>query len=964
MNTILEQINSIGSVFVDFAVPMLVQSAVLIAVVFLADLLLRKKVRAVFRYWLWMLILLKLVLPTTLSSPVSFGSWFGDELANIKVSDTSVAAQPVNLPQVTETKTSTVTAAPTADINLIVSPAPLTWQGVVFLAWVAVASAMGLLLLQRSIFVVGLVAQAQNPTQLMNNTFSFCCGQMGIRSKVGLKISANTASPAVCGLFRPVVLVPQNLAPTLGSSRLRPILLHELAHIRRGDLWINLAQTILQIIYFYNPLLWLANSVIRRVREQAVDEAVQVAMGDSAHQYPQTLLDVAKIAFNRPVLSLRLIGVVESKSALKSRIKRMLDRPIPKTAKLGFLGLITLLLFAAVFLPMARAESGPPEFVIKGVVTDADTGQPIAGAKVGDDGYAEGKQCTTTDANGFYSYNTWYEEHNIKCEASGYKTQKGWFGTKLFGSEKEKVIDFSLESSNNSDEIDFNVPSEFTGHWKGRAMIIVNWCKQRWLSIDIEIKPDGTVAGQVGDSMLKNAIFKPNRSWLGKKLNIKTDWMIRGDLIGPIVKNEDIKREYINLLFDDLDSDGKIKGGFHTSGWHIGGKEKMVMSGTAMMLEKEIMIDDKDKTTPENPIVSVYPPSDSKMALFSELQVVFDQPMMPGEFNVVEVSVEEKFADWSDVAVIRSYVVYDADKYQFSMPLILPSNWNGSIRLSGFKTAKGVEVEPIVLNYTTLRDVLSDDLRQKLEKAKQSKEPRELLKNIKDVRSKLKSLSETVYTTYEYDNRKESKKVIFKMQGRNQFYVDMSGYFEKPWRIGSDGEKCWFYNEAANTKKLVAIDFNQIAEKTISICNPFQIAEADINTVMKQNNIEYLGTEMLDGRKCHKLRTWQVRMERKAICSIITGWFDSETYMPAKIVTDSGQWRASYDFIYDRINEPIDDSEFRPGFVTKIEPQEPEPLDEDYNKRYINIIDGSSNGRMSVRWGKRGPKGTSSSGLN
>ncbi|MCJ7777870.1 MAG: M56 family metallopeptidase, partial [Sedimentisphaerales bacterium] len=152
------------------------------------------------------------------------------------------------------------------------------------------------------------------------------------------------------------MLVPENLAPTLGAGHLRTVLLHELAHIKRGDLWINLAQTILQIIYFYNPLLWLVNSIIRRIREQAVDEAVQVAMGANAPQYPQTLVDVAKMAFNHPALSLRLIGVVESKSALKERIKKMLDRPIPKTAKLGILGLITVLIFAAVLLPMAEAQ--------------------------------------------------------------------------------------------------------------------------------------------------------------------------------------------------------------------------------------------------------------------------------------------------------------------------------------------------------------------------------------------------------------------------------------------------------------------------------------------------------------------------------------------------------------------------------------------------------------------------------
>ena len=105
-------------------------------------------------------------------------------------------------------------------------------------------------------------------------------------------------------------------------------------------MWVNLLQTLLQVIYFYNPLLWLANSIIRRTREQAVDEMVLVAMGKNAAEYPETLVSVAKLAFKRPSLSLRLIGVVESQDALSGRIKHMLNHPIPKSAKLGLLGLL------------------------------------------------------------------------------------------------------------------------------------------------------------------------------------------------------------------------------------------------------------------------------------------------------------------------------------------------------------------------------------------------------------------------------------------------------------------------------------------------------------------------------------------------------------------------------------------------------------------------------------------------
>ena len=92
MNAIIEKINSAGSAFVEFAVPMLVQVGVLILILLLVDLVLRRKKRAVFRYWIWMLVLVKLMLPTSLSSPFSLGSLFGDKLAYIEIDVPSTEA--------------------------------------------------------------------------------------------------------------------------------------------------------------------------------------------------------------------------------------------------------------------------------------------------------------------------------------------------------------------------------------------------------------------------------------------------------------------------------------------------------------------------------------------------------------------------------------------------------------------------------------------------------------------------------------------------------------------------------------------------------------------------------------------------------------------------------------------------------------------------------------------------------
>ena len=80
MNSIITFFNTTGKTFIDFSAPMLIQSSVLIIVLLVADMLLRKKVRAVFRYCVWILVLVKLVLPVTLSAPTGLGHWFGDEI--------------------------------------------------------------------------------------------------------------------------------------------------------------------------------------------------------------------------------------------------------------------------------------------------------------------------------------------------------------------------------------------------------------------------------------------------------------------------------------------------------------------------------------------------------------------------------------------------------------------------------------------------------------------------------------------------------------------------------------------------------------------------------------------------------------------------------------------------------------------------------------------------------------------
>jgi len=336
------------------------------------DVFLRKKVRVVFLYGIWMLILVKLVLPTTFSSPTGMIYWFGDKVPGFITEAASIPEKIASFIQRIKPMSETppygteifIRPLPvispghigktSAEFTLESSPAtePVSWQGFALLAWLIVVTAMLLLLIRRMFLVKDILAKSKNPSDSMINTLNRCRKQMGVHRPIFLRISRIAAGPSVCGLFRPTIIIPQNLLSRLKREDLRTILLHELAHIKRGDLWISLIQTILQIVYFYNPLLWVANVIIRKVREQAVDEMVLVAMGEKAEDYPQSLLNISRMTFSRPALSLRLIGVSESKKALERRIMNMLNRPIPKSSKLGHLGLIAIVVIGAVILPM------------------------------------------------------------------------------------------------------------------------------------------------------------------------------------------------------------------------------------------------------------------------------------------------------------------------------------------------------------------------------------------------------------------------------------------------------------------------------------------------------------------------------------------------------------------------------------------------------------------------------------
>ncbi|HTV39773.1 MAG TPA: M56 family metallopeptidase [Candidatus Sulfotelmatobacter sp.] len=367
MNGCIDSLNRLGEIFSGFAWPMLWQSSLLMAVVFGFDWMLARRIRASIRYALWMVVLVKLLLPPALALPTGATWWlwrphpvaespviknytvsFGDTIPNVVPPPTVPAALPP--PELS------------SDAWVLLAAA-LTGMG--WVSWLAF----------RWLRVAGMVRRAATAPAELNSLLDEARQLAGLRRRPQLKMIEDAQSPAVYGLFRPVILLPRTLANRLSSRQLRAVLLHEAVHLRRGDVWVNCAQTFLQIAYWWHPLLWLANARIRRVREEAVDDAVMLALRDGANAYAPTLLEVAKFAFRRPLASLGLVGILESRSALRQRVERLVDFRPPRKAGVTVLSLCGIFAFSAAALPMGQGPAAADDFTQPGVENSANEDQ-------------------------------------------------------------------------------------------------------------------------------------------------------------------------------------------------------------------------------------------------------------------------------------------------------------------------------------------------------------------------------------------------------------------------------------------------------------------------------------------------------------------------------------------------------------------------------------------------------------
>jgi type II secretory pathway component GspD/PulD (secretin) len=125
--------------------------------------------------------------------------------------------------------------------------------------------------------------------------------QLGLRRRVDVVVTAQVASPAVMGILGPRLLLPPRVATELAPAELRLVLLHELVHLRRGDVLVGWLVAIAQALHWFNPLLRWSFARMRELRELACDQSVlELVGGGHRRQYGHTILRVLELLEDRP----------------------------------------------------------------------------------------------------------------------------------------------------------------------------------------------------------------------------------------------------------------------------------------------------------------------------------------------------------------------------------------------------------------------------------------------------------------------------------------------------------------------------------------------------------------------------------------------------------------------------------------------------------------------------------------
>ncbi|HSG81184.1 MAG TPA: M23/M56 family metallopeptidase [Gemmatimonadota bacterium] len=342
-------------------------SAVLFVIVLGLTRVLRES-SPVLRHAVWGLVLLRLVLPVDLASPVSLGS---------------LAAR--SFPVKSMRETWPVGAGSALEMEHAVFPVegrkvgdagPPAWPLALAIVWLVGATATGASLYRRRRGYRRIVRQASPlatvPIRVLLERWRH---ELGIRRQVAVVTSAALHSPFTIGSLRPVVFLPQAVVEHDEPGVVESVIAHELAHIKRWDDLVLGLQLAVSVLYFFNPVAWLSAGRMHEASEYACDRLV-IAGRMNPRQYARGIVTVLRLGLTGgPSLTPALGGgMPKMRARLETIMKGVPESLYDRRTRLTLPAIVVLGLF---LLPMASATGDGAQEIGAAAVAVQQVNAPV-----------------------------------------------------------------------------------------------------------------------------------------------------------------------------------------------------------------------------------------------------------------------------------------------------------------------------------------------------------------------------------------------------------------------------------------------------------------------------------------------------------------------------------------------------------------------------------------------------------
>src|SRR5262249_6898672 len=177
-----------------------------------------------------------------------------------------------------------------------------------------------------------------------------------VSPRIAFLRSARATMPMAWGIVNPAVLMPAD-ADDWPTDRLRIVLLHELAHVKRRDCLTHMLAQLTCALYWFNPLAWMAARRARTERERACDDLV-LSAGTEGPDYAQELLEIARVMRSGrfPVVLAGATLAMAHRTQLEGRVIAILDPKVPRSAMTTFRTAAATVLAACALVPLATVQ--------------------------------------------------------------------------------------------------------------------------------------------------------------------------------------------------------------------------------------------------------------------------------------------------------------------------------------------------------------------------------------------------------------------------------------------------------------------------------------------------------------------------------------------------------------------------------------------------------------------------------